>query len=215
MMNTFRTTTRPRRRMPGRAVLLALAGAHAAGCGHRVVEPDPPVTEGEAILAALEYVAEGKWGRRATIMVRGQAAVKYRGDEPLSDSSRAFLDEAIEARGWRWSTEDPLVPTENCVFPGGDCRLKNPTELHLTFSVFPWPGAEDYGEEPTGPLSDDDNFHVEPVPGEEGFKVHIEWLSSFHSSRLGRPLAELGGEGVLVTRGPDGLVVQSVTVWIT
>lgn len=210
MINTVRTT----RRMLRPVVFLALAGAHAAGCGHRVVEPDPPVTEGEAILAALEYVAEGKWGRSGTIMVRGQAAVRYRGEEPLSDSSRAFLDEAIEARGWRWSTEDPLVPTENCVFPGGDCRLKNPTELHLTFSVWPWPGAEDYGEEPTGPLSDD-NFHVEPVPGEEGFKVHIEWLSSFHSSRLRGPRAELGGEGVLVTRGTDGLAVQSVMVWIT
>ena len=214
MINTFRTTIPSGRRLRGRAIMVALAGVHAAGCAYHVVEPDPPVTEGEAVLAALEYMAEGKWGQSGTIMVRGQAAVRYRGAEPLSDSTRAFLDEALEARGWRWFTEDPLVPTGNCFFPSGDCRLKNPTELHLTFSVWPWPGEEDYGEEPTGPLSGD-NFRVEPVPGEEGFKVHIEWLSSFHSSRLGRPQAELGGQGVLVTRGTDGLAVQSVMVWIT
>ena len=147
-------------------------------------------------------------------MIRGQAAVKYEGEEPLSESTRAFLDEALEARGWRWSTEDPLVPTGDCAFPGGDCRLKNPSELHLTFSVWPWPGEEDYAEGQPEPSSFN-RFRVEPVAGEEGYKIHVAWLSSFHSSRLSRPQASLGGEEVLVTRGTDGLVVKSVVQWIT
>ncbi|MDE2876296.1 MAG: hypothetical protein OXU69_01120 [Gemmatimonadota bacterium] len=209
MINTFRTTTRPGRRMLRPVVFLALAGAHAAGCAYRVVEPDPPVTEGEAILAALEYMAEGKWGLSGTMVVRGQAAVRYRGTEPLPDSTRAFLDDALEARGWRWFTEDPRVPP-GCVIASVNCRLKNPTELYLTFSVWRWPGAEDHGEEPTGPLSRD-NFHVEPVPGEEGYKVHVEWLMQRDQ---GGPYTDLGGEGVVVTRGTDGLAVQSVMVWI-
>lgn len=212
MIHTFRTTIPSGRRLRGRAILVALAGAHAAGCAYRVVEPDPPVTEGEAILAALEYVAEGKWGRSGTIMLRGQAAVRYRGEGPLSDSTRAFLDEALEARGWRWFTEDPRVP-RGCVIASVNCRLKNPTELYLTFSVWPWPGAEDRGEEPTGPLPDD-YFHVEPVPGEEGYKVHVEWLNSVQRDQRG-PYTDLGGAGVLVTRETDGLAVQSVMVWIT
>ena len=175
-------------------------------------EPDPPVTEGEAILAALEHVAESKWGQRGTIMVRGQAAVKHDGEEPLSESTRAFLDEALAAHGWRWSTEDPLVPTGNCTFPSGDCRLKNPTELHLTFSVWPWPGEDDYSEEELEPSLE--RFHVEPVPGEEGYKVHVQWLSTIRGRRS-EPYAVLGGEGVLVTRGTDGLVVKGVMAWIT
>lgn len=195
-----------------RAVLVTLASAQALGCDNRVVEAHPPVTEGEAVLAALEHVAEAKWGQRETIMVRGQAAVKYEGEEPLSESTRAFLDEALEARGWRWSTEDPLVPTGDCAFPGGDCRLKNPAELHLTFSVWPWPGEEDYAEGQPEPSSLN-RFRVEPVAGEEGYKVHVEWLSSF-KWRDGH-MAELGGRGVLVTRGTDGLVVKDVMLWIT
>lgn len=214
MIDAFRTATPSGHRLLVRAALLTLTGVHAAGCATPVPEPDPPVPEGEAILAALEKVAESKWGQRGTIMVRGQAAVKHDGEEPLSESTRAFLDDAFETRGWRWSTEDPLVPTGNCFFPGGDCRLKNPTELHLTFSVWPWPGEEDYGEESTQPLSTD-RFRAEPVPGEKGFKVRVEWLSSLGSSRLGRPYAELGGEGVLVTRGTEGLVVRVVMQWIT
>ncbi len=213
MIDTLRTATPSGSPLLAGAVIVAMAGVHAAGCAKPVLEADPPVTEGEAVLAALEQVAEAKWGQRGTIMVRGQAAVKYEGEEPLSESTRTFLDEAFEARGWRWSTEDPLVPTGDCAFPGGDCRLKNPAELHLTFSVWPWPGEEDYAEKPES--SSFDRFRVEPVAGEEGYKVHVQWLSSFPSSRLGRPQAELGGEGVLVTRGTDGLVVKGVMQWIT
>lgn len=201
-------------RLPARAAVVALLCWYAAGCGTPVLEANPQVTEGEAILAALEHVAEPKWGRSGTIMVRGQAAVKHGGEEPLSDATRVFLDKALEARGWRWSTEDPLVPTGDCAFPGGDCRLKNPTEVHLTFSVWPWPGDEDYTEARPGSLSLD-RFHVEPVPGEQGYKVHVEWLSSYHSSRFNGPQATLGGTGVLVTRGTDGLVVRGVTLWVT
>lgn len=200
-------------RLLARAIFAALAGAHAAGCATAVVEPDRHITEGEAVLAALEYVAELKWGQRGTIMVRGQAAVEYGGEEPLSDSTRAFLNEALEARGWRWSTEDPLVPTGDCVFPSGNCRLKNPTEVHLTFSVWPWPGEEDYSEERPEPLSD--RFRVDPVPGEEGYKVSVGWLSSYYSARRGRDQAEVGGEGVLVTRTTDGVVVKGVGGWIS
>lgn len=210
MIDTLRTANPSGRPLLARAVIVALAGVHAAGCGTPVLDADPPVTEGEAILAALEHVAEAKWGQRGTIMVRGQAAVKYEGEEPLSESTRVFLEEALEARGWRWSTEDPLVPTGDCFFPDGDCRLKNPTELHLTFSVWPWPGEEDCSEEPSEPLPFD-RFRVEPVAGKEGYKVHVEWLSSFKDGSM----AELGGEGVLVTRGADGLVVNGVMQWIT
>ncbi len=211
----LRTASRSALRLLPRASLVALAGAHAAGCATPVLEADPRVTEGEAILAALDHVAEAKWGRSGTMMVRGQAAVRHRGAEPLSPSTREFLDEALEARGWRWSTEDPLVPTEDCGFPSGDCRLKNATELHLTFTVWPWPGEEDHAEGRSEPLPFGGGFRVEPVVGEEGYKVQVEWLSSFHSTRLGRPRAELGGEGVLVTRGADGPVVQGVMQWIT
>ena len=201
-------------RLLARAAVVTLLCRYVAGCGTPVLEAYPQVTEGEAILAALEHVAEAKWGQRGTIMVTGQAAVKHDGEEPLSDSTRVFLDEALEARGWRWSTEDPLVPTGDCAFPWGNCRLKNPTEVHLTFSVWPWPEEEDYSEEPLEPFSLD-RFRVEPVPGEQGYKVHVEWLSSYHSSRLNGPRAELGGEGVLVTRRTDGLVVRGVVQWIS
>ena len=209
MISTFLTATPSGRRLLRRAVLVALAGPHAAGCGTPTVDTGPPVTEDEAILAALEHVAESKWGQPGTIMVRGQAAVEYRGEEPLSESTRLFLNEAIAARGWRWSTEDPLVPTGNCVFPGGDCQLKNPTELHLTFSVWPWPGEEDYSEEELDPFLSE-RFRVDPVPGEEGYKVSVGWLSSLRDGS-----AELGGEGVLVTRVTDGLVVTEVLYWIS
>ena len=56
---------------------------------------------------------------------------------------------------------------------------------------------------------------VEPVPGQEGYKVHVEWLSSFYSERLGRDWAELGGEGLLLTQGPDGWEVEVHMMWIT
>jgi len=208
MINTLLTATPSGRHLLRRALLVALAVPHAAGCGTPTVDAGPPVTEGGAVLAALEHVAETKWGQPGTIMVRGRAAVGYRGEEPLSESTRLFLDEALEARGWRWSEEDPLVPTGNCVFPGGDCRLKNPTELHLTFSAWPWPGEEDYSEEKPDPWSE--RFRVDPVPGEEGYKVSVGWLNSFRRDGS----AESGGEGVLVTRGTDGLVVTEVMYWI-
>ena len=144
--------------------------------------------EGDAVLAALEHVAAFKWEQEGTTTVKGRAAVEYRGEKPLSDSTRGFLDEAFEARGWRWSTGDPL--TEPCGFPIDDCRLKDPTELHLTFSV-------------------------EPVTGEEGYAVAVDWLSSYYSSWLGREQVELGGHEVLVTRGAEGWVAEVHTVWIT
>jgi len=86
--------------------------------------------------------------------------------------------------------------------------LKNPTELHLTFSAWPWPGEEDYSEEKPDPWSE--RFRVDPVPGEEGYKVSVGWLNSFRRDGS----AESGGEGVLVTRGTDGLVVTEVMYWI-
>jgi hypothetical protein len=95
----------------------------------------------------------------------------------------------------------------------GDCRLKDPTELHLTFSVRPWPGEEDYAKEPSEPLAAVDAFVVEPVPGREGYKVHVEWLSSF--PWRGGHRAALGGEGLLVTRGTEGWSVEVVMSWIT
>ena len=58
-----------------------------------------------------------------------------------------------------------------------------------------------------------DRFRVEPVEGREGYKVHVEFLTSYTWD--GRPNATLGGEGLLVTRENDGLVVETVMYWIT
>lgn len=152
--------------MRERVVVVTLLLACAVGCAESNPAEGQEIADGEAILAALEHVAEIKWSQRTTPLVGGKAAIAYDGEEPLSESARGFLDQAIAARGWRWSTEDPLVPTGNCVFPGGDCLLKDPTELHLTFSVTPWPGEEDYrGEDPD--LLQWDRFVVEPVAGQE------------------------------------------------
>ena len=195
-----------------RGVVVALLGAYAAGWPTPVVEAGQDTSEGEAVLAALDHVAAIKWEERGLTLVKGRAAVAYREETPLSESTRSLLDEALEARGWRWSTEDPLVPTGNCIFPSGDCRLKDPTELHLTFSVKPWPGEEDYeGKRSDGVPWDD--FVVEPVAGEEGYKVHVTWLGSLRW-RDGHH-AELGGEGVLVTRGTEGWVAEVRMSWIT
>lgn len=199
--------------MSARVVVVALLVGCAAGCGRSIAEADQDAAEGEAVLAALEHVAAIKWGQRGTTTVEGKLAVAYEGEAPLSESTRGILDAVFEARAWRWSTEDPLVPTGNCLFPGGDCRLKDPTELHLTFSVTPWPGVEDYAEEPSEPLAALDAFAVEPVPGKGGYKVHVTWLSSYRWR--GGHRAALGGEGLLATRGQDGLVVESVMQWIT
>ena len=81
----------------------------------------------------------------------------------------------------------------------------------------PWPAEEDYAADTAGsshphPWGD---FVVEPVPGQEGYKVHIEWLSSHYSERLQRDWADLGGEGLLVTPGPNGWEVERVMWWIT
>lgn len=54
---------------------------------------------------------------------------------------------------------------------------------------------------------------MEPVAGQEGYKVAVRWLGSF--TWRGGHQAELGGEGLLVTRGDDGLVVERVMHWIT
>lgn len=197
-----------------RVAVLALLGTLALGCAGRVVEAGSDTAEGEAVLAALEHVAEIMWEPEWRTLVRGRAAIAHDGEEPLAAATRSFLDEAIAARGWRWSTEEPLVPTGNCRFPsGGDCRLKDPTELHLTFTVWPWPEEVDYTEE-TYPLLPLNQFRVKPVPGKEGYKVHVEWLSSFRL-REGGHRAELGGEGLLVTRQSEGWVVEVVMSWIT
>ncbi len=204
---------RIRRRQSAQVAVLALLGTLALGCAGRVVEAGSDTAEGEAVLAALEHVAEIMWEPEWRTLVRGRAAIAHDGEEPLAASTRSFLDGAIAARGWRWSTEDPLVPTGNCAFPDGDCRLKDPTELHLTFSVWRWPGVVDYAAEPSEPLSALNAFVVEPAPGKEGYKVHVEWLSSFHWR--GGDRAELGGEGLLVTRQPEGWSVEVVMSWIT
>ena len=194
-------------RLLARTVVIALAGAHALGCAKPVVQSGPSASQGGAILAALEHVAESKWGQPGTIMVRGQLAVKYGGEDVLSESTRTFLDGAFAARGWRWSTEDPLVPTGNCVFPSGDCQLKNPTELHLTFQLVP--AAEEGGcaAERSGPPRFN-SLCWEPVAGEERHGISVGWLSSYYSEGRGRTQAVLGSDGLLVTGGPEGWVIE-------
>ena len=174
------------RRLLVRGVVVALLGGYAGGCATPAVEVGLDAPEGEAALAALEHVAAFKWEQEGAFTVKGKAAVEYRGEKPLSAATRGFLDEAFEARGWWWSTGDPL--TEPCGFPIGDCRLKDPTELHLTFSV-------------------------ERLTGQEGYAVNVEWLSSF--PWRGRDRAELGGHEVWVTRGAEGWVTAVYTTWIT
>ena len=183
-------TTSTQRRLLVRCLVIALLIGPAAGCGARFAGVGQDTSEDEAVLATLEHVAAIKWEAQGTTVVGGDLAVEYRGEAPLLQSTRSFLDGALEARGWRWSAEDPQVPNENCRHPSQACSLKDPTELHLTFTV-------------------------EPVEGREGYMVHVEWLSSYHSSRLGRDMAELGGEGLLVTPGPDGWVVERQIWWIT
>ena len=91
--------------------------------------------------------------------------------------------------------------------------LSESTRGFLTFTVKPWPGEEDYAGEASRPLPWK-GFHVEPVAGEEGYKVHVVWLSSFRRFGGGHG-AVLGGEGVLVTRGTDGWVAEVRSSWIT
>lgn len=197
-------------------VVVTLTGGQSAGCAGPGVEVDPGTAEGEAVLAALEHVAAEIWEEAGTgTLVKGKAAVAYRGEEPLAESARGFLDEAFAARGWRWSTEDPLVPTGDCVFPGGDCRLKDPTELHLTFSMVRPSGEACAAEQsvPPGPPPPHE-FCWEPVAGKERHGVHIQYLSSYTGWR-GRDQAELGGYMLLVTYGRDGWEVEDAGWWVT
>ena len=54
-----------------------------------------------------------------------------------------------------------------------------------------------------------------PLSESTRYKVHVEWLGSLYSERLGRDWAELGGEGLLLTRGADGWEVEVHMMWIT
>lgn len=190
---------------------------HLIGCTESATVGDPDISEGEAIMAALDHVAATKWNdSEISTLVEGRAAVDYSGEAPLSESTRGFLDNALEARGWRWSTGDPLVPTGNCAFPIGDCRLKDPTELHLTFSLVPPAGEACAAERSVPPRPPPpEEFCWEPVAGEERHGVHVTWLSSYYSEMRERDQAALGGEGLLVTRGIDGWAVQRRSSWIT
>lgn len=195
---------------------VVLLGGHLVGCAEPAAVVNPETSEGEAVLAALEHVAALKWrdSDRSTL-VEGKAAVAYGGEAPLSASTRGFLDNALEARGWRWSTEDPLLPTGNCAFPIGDCRLKDPTELHLTLSLVPPSGEACATEHSVPPPPPPEGFCWEPTAGEERHGVHVTWLSSYYSERRDRDHANLGGEFLLVTRGADGWVVERRGSWIT
>ncbi|MYA12534.1 MAG: hypothetical protein F4Z32_13860 [Gemmatimonadetes bacterium] len=199
-------------------VVVTLAGGHSAGCAGPAVEVDPETAEGEAVLAALEHVAAEIWEEAGTgtTLVKGKAAVAYRGEEPLAESARGFLNEAFAARGWRWSTEDPLVPTGNCAFPFGDCRLKDPAELHLTYSMV-LPSGEACAAEQSVPPRPPPPFEFcwQSVAGEARHGVHVAWLSSYYSERLGQVRASNGGEGMLVTAGPDGWQVKRMMWWIS
>jgi hypothetical protein len=171
-----------------RAVVVVLLGASAVGCVDSAFEADADTSEGEAVMAALKHVAAIKWGLPEPTPAMTRVAVEYRGETPLPEPTRRFLDGAFEARGWRWSTEDPLVDSGNCYFPLGDCRLKDPTELHLAFSV-------------------------EPTSDERGYRLGVTWLSSRHWNGDGN--AGLGGYGIVVTQGTDGLVAEVYGEWIT
>ena len=83
-------------------------GARRAGDRLRDLpaEVTPDTSEGEAVLAALEHMA-ARWWEGSSILVEGKLAVAYDGENPLSESTRRFMDDVIEARGWRWSTQDP------------------------------------------------------------------------------------------------------------
>ena len=63
-------------------------------------------------------MAESKWGESGTIMIRGQLAVEYGGEDVLSESTRTFLDGALAARGWRWSTQ-AVLGSDGLLVTGG------------------------------------------------------------------------------------------------
>lgn len=191
--------------------VLALLSAHALGCASRVVEAGSTTAEGEAILAALEHVAGVVWEPEGRPVVDGRVAIAHDGQRPLTAYTLGFLNTAFEARSWRWSEENPLT-IENCRLPTDYCQLKDPTELHLTFAVWPWPGEADYAGEPSSRSVNE--FVVEPVAGREGYKVHVEWLVSLRL-REGGHRAVLGGEELLITLESEGWVVDVIGSWIT
>jgi len=119
-----------------RVTILALLSAYTLGCAARVVEAGSATAEGEAVLAALEHVAGVMWEPEGGIAVDGRVAIAHDGEKPLTTSTRTLLDAAFKAQGWRWSMENPLT-TENCRLPTDYCQLKDPTELHLTYAVWP------------------------------------------------------------------------------
>lgn len=204
------TTCTPRRLL-ARGLVVALPIGLAAGCGARFAGVDPDTSEGEAIVAALDHVVATKWNDAS--LSNGKTAIAYDGEEPLSESTRSLLDEALAARGWHWSAGDPLVPTGDCAFPGGDCRLKEPVELHMTFSV--GTAIEMRQDEAVPPPPPPDGFYVEPGDLEGRHDVHVRYISGYYSERLGRNQAYMAGFGMLVTRGTDGWVVKVVMQWIT
>lgn len=193
--------------------LAALAATLTTACqgAAPAVEVDPETAEGEAIVAALDHVAATKWNDAS--LSKGKTAIAYRGEEPLSASTRSFLDEALAARGWHWFAGDPLVPTGDCGFPFGDCRLKEPLELHMTFSV--GTSIEMRQDEAVPPPPPPDGFYVDPGDLEGRHDVHVAYISGSYSERLGRNQAFAAGFGMLVTRGADGWVVKVVMEWIT
>ena len=197
------------------AVFVALLSACVADCASPDFEVNPETAEGEAVLVALEHVAALRWGQRRTTVVEGKLAVAHDGENPLAEATRRFLDDAFEARGWRWSTEEPLVPTGNCAFPAGDCRLKDPTELHLTLSMV-LPSGDACAAEQSVPPRPPPPFEFcwESAAGKERHGVHIQYLSSYIGWR-GRDQAELGGYMFLVTYGRDGWEVEDAGWWVT
>ena len=108
------------------------------------------------------------------------------------------------------------MPNEDCRHPSQACRLKDPTEVHLTFSWVLPSGEACAAEQSVPPRPPPPGeFCWEPVAGEERHGVHVEWLSSLYSERLGRDWAELGGEGLLLTHGPNGWQIKRMMSWIT
>lgn len=190
-----------------------LLGGHLIGCAESATVGDPDISEGEAIMAALDHVAATKWNDAS--LSNGKTSIAYDGEEPLSDSTRSLLDEALAARGWHWSAGDPLVPTGNCAFPGGDCRLKEPVELHMTFSVGTAIEMRQDEAVPPPPPPKLGGFYVDHGDLEGRHDVHVAYISGYYSERLGRNQAFMAGFGMLVTRGADGWVVEVVMQWIT
>ena len=188
-----------------------LLGGHLVGCAEPAAVVDPATSAGEAIVAALDHVAATKW--EDSSLSNGKTAIAHDGEAPLSESTRSLLDEALAARGWHWSAGDPLVPTGDCGFPFGDCRLKEPVELHMTFSVGTAIETPQHEAVPLPPPPG--GFYVNPGDLEGRHDVSVRYISGYYSMRLGRNQALTGGFGMLVTRGTDGWVVKVVMEWIT